>query len=195
MTDIQHYDVICIGGGSGLTAAYYAQQDGKSVALVDELPDQLGGTCVNRGCIPTKGLIQAAEVMQTVRNAEKFGIHLDQSSMRVDFRFVLDTVRRRREDAAKSVRGWVEGAFAPWYGRARFVDDKVLEMEDGRRLTGERIFIAAGAWPSVPPIPGLEETGLPPDGRPDSEGQQARAYDPTQTSRQKPRTTEMSRLC
>jgi mycothione reductase len=159
MAAIEHYDVICIGGGSGLTAAYYGQQDGKSVALVDDRPDQLGGTCVNRGCIPTKGLIQAAEVMQTIRHAADFGIHLDQSSVRVDFQAVLDTVRRRREDDAAAVRRWVESAFTPYYGRAYFVGDKLIEMEDGRRLTGERIFIAAGARPAIPPIPGLAESG------------------------------------
>ena len=160
MTAIEHYDVVCIGGGSGLTAAYYAQQDGRSVALVDDRPDQLGGTCVNRGCIPTKGLIQAAEVMQTIRHAADFGIHLDQASVRADFPAVLDTVRQRREQSAAAVRQWVESAFTPYYGRARFVDDKVLEMEDGRRLTGDRIFIAAGARPGVPPIPGLDDIGF-----------------------------------
>ncbi len=155
----EHYDVICIGGGSGLTAAYYAEREGRSVALVDDRPDQLGGTCVNRGCIPTKGLIQAAEVMQTVRHAGDFGIHLDASSVRVDFAAVLATVRERREQSAAGVRRWVEGAFSPYFGRARFVDDKVLEMDDGRRLSAGRIFVAAGARPAVPPIPGLEDIG------------------------------------
>jgi len=144
MSSINHHDVICIGGGSGLTAAYYAQQDGRSVALVDDHPDQLGGTCLNRGCIPTKGLIQAAEVMQTIRRAADFGIQ-------------LETVRTRREQSAAGVRRWVEGAFTPYYGRARFIDDKVLEMEDGRRLTADRIFIATGARPAAPPIAGLED--------------------------------------
>ncbi|SFU04192.1 dihydrolipoyl dehydrogenase family protein [Halomonas saccharevitans] len=159
MAAIEHYDVICIGGGSGLTAAYFGQQNGKSIALVDDRPDQLGGTCLNRGCIPTKGLIQAAEVMQTIRHAADFGIHLDQSSVRVDFQAVLDKVRQRRVDDAAGVRRWVESAFTPYYGRARFVGDKLIEMEDGRRLTGERIFIAAGARPAIPPIPGLAESG------------------------------------
>lgn len=160
MASTDHYDVICIGGGSGLTAAYYAERDGRSVALVDERPDELGGTCVNRGCIPTKGLIQAAEVMQTIRHAGDFGIHVDPASVRVDFAAVLATVRQRREQAAASVRRWVEGAFTPYYGRARFVDDKVLEMDDGRRLSGDRVFIAAGARPSAPPIPGLDDIGF-----------------------------------
>lgn len=160
MASTAHYDVICIGGGSGLTAAYYAERDGKSVALVDDRPDELGGTCVNRGCIPTKGLIQAAEVMRTIRQAADFGIHLDPGSIRVDFPAVLDTIRQRRASAAAAVRQWVEGAFTPYYGRARFVGDKVLEMDDGRRLGGDRVFIATGARPAAPPIPGIEDIGF-----------------------------------
>jgi len=54
MSDVQKFDVVVIGGGSGLTAAYYAKRDGKSVALVESNPGALGGTCVNFGCIPTK---------------------------------------------------------------------------------------------------------------------------------------------
>jgi len=157
MASPEHYDVVCIGGGSGLTAAYYAERDGRSVALVDDRPDQLGGTCVNRGCIPTKGLIQAAEIMRTIHSAGAFGIRVDPASVRVDFPAVLDIVRQRRERAAASVRDWVEDAFTPYYGRARFVDDRLLEMEDGRRVSGDRVFIAAGARPAVPPVPGLAD--------------------------------------
>lgn len=159
MSSIEHYDVICIGGGSGLTAAYYAEREGRSVALVDERPNELGGTCVNRGCIPTKGLIQAAEIMQTVRRAADFGIHIDQDAVRVDFAAVLETVRQRRMDAAAAVRRWVESSFTPYYGRAHFIDDRTLTMEDGRRLRGDRVFIAAGARPAAPPIPGLDAIG------------------------------------
>jgi dihydrolipoamide dehydrogenase len=160
MASTEHYDVVVIGGGSGLTAAYYAERDGKSVALAEESPGELGGTCVNTGCIPTKGLIQAAEVVNTIRGAAHFGIHLDQASVRVDFNAILETVRRRREQSAADTRRWVEGSFSPYFGRARFVDEKLVEMDDGRRLTGERIFVATGARPSVPPIPGLDETGF-----------------------------------
>ena len=156
MARTDHYDVICIGGGSGLTAAYHAQQDGRSIALVDALPDQLGGTCVNRGCIPTKDLIQTAEVMNTIRSAEAFGIEVDAGSVRVDFEAVMQRVRRRREAAAAQTREWVESAMTPYYGHARFVEDKVLEMDDGRRLTADRIFIASGARPAIPPIEGLD---------------------------------------
>lgn len=159
MSDLEHFDIVVLGGGSGLTAAYHAGRDRKSVAVIDERPDALGGTCVNRGCIPTKGLIQAAEVMQTIRAAERFGIQLDQSSVRVDFRAITDTVRERRATSAKNVKAWVDDAFTPVYERVRFVDDKVLESESGRRITGDRIFITTGTRPTAPPIPGLADIG------------------------------------
>lgn len=157
MSEIRKFDVVVMGGGSGLTAAYYAEKDGKSVAVIEERPDAFGGTCVNRGCIPTKGLIQSAEVIKTIREAERFGIHLDQSSVQVDFAAIMDTVRGRRDDSAASVKSWVSGAFTPFYGSAQFVDEKVIELDDGSRMTGDKIFIATGARPATPPIPGLNQ--------------------------------------
>lgn len=157
MSDMEKFDVMVLGGGSGLTAAYHAGKDGKSVALIEERAHALGGTCLNRGCIPTKGLIQSAEVMNTIRDAHKFGIHLDRNSIRIDFKTIMETVRERRADSARNVRDWVDGAFEPVYERVRFVDKKVVETETGRRITGDRVFIASGARPSAPPIPGLDE--------------------------------------
>lgn len=154
---VAHFDVVVIGGGGGLTAAYHAERDGRSVAVVEARPDALGGTCTNRGCLPTKGLIESARVLKTIRRAAKHGIHLDQSSVRPDFGGILEEVRATRARRAEGVGKWVEGTFTPYYGQARFVAPKVLEMEDGRRLTGDHLFIATGARPAVPPIPGLEE--------------------------------------
>ncbi len=175
MAEPKKFDIVVIGGGSGLTAAYYAEKDGRSVALVDSLPDALGGTCTNRGCVPTKGLIQSAEVMKTIRGAGEFGIHLDQSSVRVDFKAITDKIRRRREESSAGIKKWVDDAFTPFYSRTRFVSEKVLEMEDGTQVTGEKIFIATGARPVIPPIEGLEgaaywtnETALEQDEQPES---------------------------
>lgn len=155
MADAKSFDVVVIGGGSGLTAAYYAQREGRSVAVVEERAEALGGTCTNFGCLPTKGLIESARALSALRRAGALGVHVD--GARVDFPAVMDGVRRARAHRAGSVRRWVEGALSPYYGRARFVGDKLLEMEDGRRLTGERIFVAAGARPAAPPVPGLAD--------------------------------------
>ena len=151
------FDVLVVGGGSGLTVAYYAERDGRSVALVENDPHALGGTCVNRGCLPTKDLIQSADVLKTIRDAEKFGIHVDQSAVAADFPAIMKRVREARSGRAGGVRSWVESSFTPFYGRARFVDEKTVEMEDGRRVKGERVFIATGARSAVPPTPGLED--------------------------------------
>lgn len=159
MSEARTFDVLCLGGGSGLTAAYHAAREGQSVALIDAQPDALGGTCVNRGCIPTKGLVEAAEVLKTLRRAPALGIHVDPSAVRIDFAKVLGIVRERRARDAASVRSWVEGAFTPFYGRARFVEDRTVEMEDGTRVRGETVFVCSGARPAVPPIPGLGDVG------------------------------------
>lgn len=159
MAEAKGFDVVVIGGGSGLTAAHLASADGKSVALIESRPDAMGGTCVNRGCIPTKGLIQSAEVMKTIREAGEFGIHLDQSSVRADFKAIMEAMRDRRSKDAAASKKWADEALTPLYSRARFVAEKILELEDGARVTGDKIFIATGARPAVPPIPGLKDAG------------------------------------
>src|SRR5690625_4382596 len=146
----QHFDVVVIGGGSGLTAAYYALREERSVALITDRPDALGGTCVNFGCIPTKTLIQSAEVMQTIRSAADFGITLNQNSVRADFARIMRDMRSARAGNAADVRQWVDEAMTPFYSRVRFDGDKLLETDEGQRITGDKIFIAAGARPAVP---------------------------------------------
>lgn len=159
MADTQHFDSVVIGGGSGLTAAYYAVQDGRSVALITDRPEAIGGTCVNFGCIPTKTLIQSARAAKAIRNASRFGVNVDTATIDIDFAGIMRDMRATRADNAKGARQWVEDAMTPFYTRVRFVGNKLLETEDGTRLTGDTIFIASGARAAIPPIEGLEATG------------------------------------
>ncbi len=69
---MKKFDVIVIGGGTGLEVASFAAEQGLSVALIEDGP--MGGTCLNRGCIPSKMLIHSADVAETIRNSQKFGI-------------------------------------------------------------------------------------------------------------------------
>lgn len=159
MAENRHFDSVVIGGGSGLTAAYYALRDNKSVALITDCPEAMGGTCINFGCIPTKTLVASAHVIQVIKNSEQFGIHVDTDTLTVDFPRIMRNMRGSRADNAQAVRQWVEQTMTPFYSRVRFVGDKLLETEDGTRLTGDKLFIASGARPVTPPIEGLEATG------------------------------------
>ena len=156
MADVERVDVLVIGGGSGLTAAHYALQDDRSAALVEARPEFLGGTCLTRGCIPTKQIIQSTHVMRVVRAAGDFGVELDQSSVQVDFGRIMRSMRERRETSSGKVRSWVEDKMTPVFERVRFVGEKRIETESGRLIEGERVFIACGGKPTVPPIAGIE---------------------------------------
>lgn len=154
---MQEYDALVVGGGSGLTAAYYAEAAGKDVAVVEEGP--LGGTCVNRGCIPTKTLVQTAEVVETVRRAGDFGV--DATLEAVDDGAVFDRMRSMREQNVAETDRWIEGSnhIALHRDRGRFVEEKTVEV-GGERLRGEKVFVCTGARPLIPPIDGVDEVDV-----------------------------------
>ena len=99
---MRKFDLIVIGSGSGLEVSADVSDAGRTVAIIEEGP--FGGTCLNRGCIPSKMLIHCADVMQTIQNAAAFGIHAKVES--IDWSFI---VRRAFEevdaDAAMIERG------------------------------------------------------------------------------------------
>ena len=154
----QHFDIAIIGGGGGLTAASHAVNDGKSVALIDSQPDALGGTCVNRGCLPTKGLIAPADALRAIHAADRLHIDVDRSTARPEFAKIMRSIRDARAERARGVRAWVEDTMTPFFGKARFTGEKRVEIDNGQALTADRVFIATGARPSIPPIEGLAET-------------------------------------
>jgi len=147
------FDLIVIGSGSGLDVAATAAANGMKVAIVEEGP--LGGTCLNRGCIPTKVLIHSADVMQTIKHAGEFGITVGTPS--VDFKKVMARARTVDTDS-KSIEDSLRKAenMTLFKGRAKFLGPKALEVE-GKTITSEKILVAAGTRPSVPPIEGLDK--------------------------------------
>ncbi len=151
---VTNFDVIVIGSGSGLEVSADASDRGFSVAVVEEGP--FGGTCLNRGCIPSKMLIHCADVMETIQRAELFGIKARVES--VDWHFII---RRATEEVDRDARAIEEGnRQAPnvtvFKGTGKFVAEKTLEV-NGEQISAETIVIAAGTRPSVPDIPGLED--------------------------------------
>ena len=99
------YDVIVAGGGTGRDIVLAAKAQGLEVALIEKGP--LGGTCHNRGCMPSKMLIHSADVAETVRRGERFGIrakieHIDFPSIVKNVFAVLDEETREREEDLRS---------------------------------------------------------------------------------------------
>ncbi|HSB46699.1 MAG TPA: dihydrolipoyl dehydrogenase [Candidatus Bilamarchaeum sp.] len=150
---MQKFDLIVIGAGSGLDVMSAAASQGLNVAIVEEGP--MGGTCLNRGCIPSKILIHSADVMQTIKRASEFGINVGKVS--VDFRKVMQRAWTVDEEAA-GIEASIRKAknITLFKERAVFSGPKTLKVKSGQ-ITADRIVIAAGTRPSVPPIEGLNK--------------------------------------
>ena len=150
-------DFLVIGSGSGLDVANAAANQGQSVAVVEKGP--LGGTCLNRGCIPSKMLLYHADVLETVERAGEFEI--DASVEGVDFESIIRKVNEEvGEDAASIRRGLRSSDSHTLYeGEGRFVDDRTVEIVDGddegAQVRADTVLIAAGTRPSVPDIDGI----------------------------------------
>ncbi|QSG05607.1 dihydrolipoyl dehydrogenase [Halapricum desulfuricans] len=156
---MQEFDFMVIGTGSGLDVANVAANQGQSVAVVEKGP--LGGTCLNRGCIPSKHLLYHADVLETVERADEFRI--DATVEDVDFAEIVRSVNEEVSEDAESIRRGLESSSRHdlFDGEARFVDDRTVDIsggeDDGTRLRAETVLVAAGTRPAVPDIDGIDE--------------------------------------
>ncbi|MDD5340347.1 MAG: dihydrolipoyl dehydrogenase [Candidatus ainarchaeum sp.] len=147
------FDLMVIGAGSGLDVAAAAAASGMKVAIVEEGP--MGGTCLNRGCIPTKILIHSADVIQTIRHAGEFGISAGPIS--VDFRKVMARARTVDKDAQEIEQNIKKAKNITLFkARGAFTGPKALRVGK-EEITAEKIVIAAGTRPAIPPIAGLDK--------------------------------------
>ena len=150
------YDLAVIGGGSaGYNAARVAAELGQRVAIVDGAR-RLGGLCILRGCMPSKTLLYAAEVLHLAQEGKAFGLAIPPA--RADMKAM--SARKRRiikEFADDRVRALESGKFDLIRAQARFADSRTLDLSDGRRLRARRFLLATGSRASVPAIPGLAE--------------------------------------
>ena len=150
--------ITIIGGGpGGYVAAVRAAQLGARVTLVEK--ENLGGTCLNRGCIPTKSLLQSAEVVRTIKESEVFGIKA--GAPEVDFAAVMD----RKEKVVSKLRGGVESLvnakkIKAIKGTAEIVDKNTVNVkESNETVKCDSIIITTGSVPAALPIPGLDKAG------------------------------------
>lgn len=155
MTD-KNFDLIVIGGGpGGYVAAIRASQLGLSVALVER--EFLGGVCLNTGCIPTKALLKNANVLETIRHANDFGIQVEKFS--ADFGKAIDRSRVVSNRLVKGVEFLMKkNKIEVVKGEAMLTSANRVEVKpDGRGLTAKNIIIATGARAIT--IPGLPLDG------------------------------------
>ena len=153
---MKEYDLIVIGAGpGGYEAAFEAADLGMKTALVEK--DALGGTCLNRGCIPTKSLLHGAELYRQMREAAVFGvtagtIDYDPLKMQERKRDVIDQLRKGIEATAKKKKVDVLRGTGTICGQGKVI----VRTEEGQEtLLTENILLATGSRPAVPPIPGI----------------------------------------
>jgi mycothione reductase len=150
---MKEYDIIIIGGGSGMDVAEFSLMHGLKVAIVHKPP--IGGTCQNFGCIPSKMLIFAADRIMEIQEAGKLGVHAE--VQRIDFHAIMDRMNRvRKEEQEHELVGvnQVEN-LDYYYGKGHFIKDYVLEVNN-EKIRGKKIVISTGARPLIPPIKGID---------------------------------------
>ncbi len=150
------YDLICLGGGSaGFNAARVAAGLGLKTAVVDGAR-QLGGLCILRGCMPSKTLLYAAEVLHHARHADRFGLRV--TGARADMRAVHARKKRIIADfASYRMKALTGGKFDLLRAHARFLDPHTLALSNGKTIRGRHFLIGTGSKVAVPPVPGLRD--------------------------------------
>lgn len=155
------YQLLIIGAGpGGYVAALHAAKRGLKTAVIENR--EVGGTCLNRGCIPTKTLLHSSEIVAGINGGEKFGVGAER------VHFDMSAIFARKREVSAKLSGGIEGMF-----RAAKVDllrgtgtvtgsgtVKFVGEEGEKVITAERILLATGSVPARPPIPGLELPGV-----------------------------------
>lgn len=155
------YQLLIIGGGpGGYEAAVRAAELGMKAAVIEKA--EIGGTCLNRGCISTKTLLHTAELFQSARDGARYGLRIQGSEP--DLRAIFD----RKDEVGNRLRDGLESLLESKgvmviQGTGTVCAEhrvSVTTGEDVRILTGDAVLIASGSVPARPPIPGLDLDGV-----------------------------------
>ncbi|HEY9482518.1 MAG TPA: dihydrolipoyl dehydrogenase [Micromonosporaceae bacterium] len=151
---VSEFDVVILGGGSGgYATALRAAQLNLSVALIEK--DKLGGTCLHRGCIPTKALLHAGEIADQTRESEQFGIKAE--LVGVDMKGVNAYKDGVVDRLYKGLQGLIKSAKVTYVeGSGKLVASNTVEVA-GERIVGKNIVLATGSY--VKTLPGLDVDG------------------------------------
>ena len=159
---MEKQDVVVVGGGpAGYVAAIRAAQLGDRVTLVEE--EKLGGTCLNRGCIPTKFMLRSVETYQLIKTAERYGISVAGAKLE------LAKMQVGKSKVISALTAGVKGLLSAnrvevLSGRAKLKDPGQVEVASAQgkkeTITADKIILATGAKPIVLPIPGADSPDI-----------------------------------
>jgi mycothione reductase len=150
-----HHDLLIIGSGSG-NSILTPDFDDVDVAIVER--DVFGGTCLNKGCIPSKMFVYAADLAHQAAHSAHLGVHAQCNG--VDWPAIRDRVFARIDPIAEGGRRYRHslGHVTVYEGDARMVAPRTITV-NGHTVTADRIVLAAGARPVIPDVPGLDTVG------------------------------------
>jgi len=153
---MKKFDIITIGSGGGAKISSPAASMGLKVAVIEK--DRLGGTCLNRGCIPSKMLIHPADVAVEIKEAHRFDIH-NNPQFSVDFAKLVNRISQTVDSDSDKIQSSYKKHpnISLYQGCAKFVDNNIIEINN-EQITADKIFIAVGTRPTIPDIPGLAGT-------------------------------------
>jgi dihydrolipoamide dehydrogenase len=153
----EHYDVVVLGGGpGGYAAALYGAAAGLNIVMIEEA--RVGGTCLHRGCIPAKELLQTAEVLRTVRQAKEFGVDAGQPTL--DLATSLARKQQVVDRLTKGLETLLKGrkvTVLPGTGTVVDAAAHRVRVSDGTEVTGDALILATGSLPRS--IPGFDFDG------------------------------------
>ena len=154
---MEKFDLIVIGSGSGLDVAIAAAEYGLKVAIIEKGP--LGGTCLNRGCIPSKMLIHSADVMECIQRAQLFGVEVNE--YKINFKSIVDRVLKEVDFDSQRIESSLERIENPllFKEECKFIAYKTLKVGE-KIIWANKILIASGSRPKIPNIDGLKESGF-----------------------------------
>jgi pyruvate/2-oxoglutarate dehydrogenase complex dihydrolipoamide dehydrogenase (E3) component len=161
-TQIEDFDIVLLGGGTGGTvAAWTFASEGKRVAVIDR--KYIGGSCPNIACLPSKNVIQAAKVASFFRRGREFGILTANGGPAIDMRLVRERKRKMVFNLnADYLENYKNTGAELLLGAGRFIAPRTIEvtLSDGktRQLRGKNVIVNTGTRASFEPIPGLVES-------------------------------------
>ncbi|MGM8213442.1 dihydrolipoyl dehydrogenase [Virgibacillus sp. W0430] len=158
---MKQFDVAIVGGGpGGYVAAIRAADAGLNVALIEG--NELGGTCLNRGCIPSKTLLKNAEVLNQINNSASLSIHVENVS--VDFPAVINRKNKVIQQLKNGIKGLLRQHKITVYDGYGYVSSDCKVTVKGEKaneeLQADKIIVATGSEVVMPPIPGAEEVTI-----------------------------------